>query len=188
MAGSPATEEYNEAGNTDYSRKVVELSSWPTPNTPSGGPNSKSTETHTGGMDLDGAAQMATWANPASRDYRSNDASEEYHQKRREQTRGKPLNEEVHQLVGWTTPQAHDTHPRGKGQKIKHGTKHGCADLNADAALTDSGPMPTGSTAETKSTGQLNPAHSRWLMGLPTVWESCADMVTRSSRRKPKRS
>ena len=26
---------------------------WPTPNTPSGGPNVKSTATHTGGMDLD---------------------------------------------------------------------------------------------------------------------------------------
>ena len=36
---------------------------------------------------------------------------------------------------GWTTPQAHDSSPRGKGQKIKHGTTHGCADLNADAAL-----------------------------------------------------
>ena len=36
--------------------------------------------------------------------------------------------------AGWTTPQAHDTRPRGKGQKPKHGTKHGCADLNSDAA------------------------------------------------------
>ncbi len=39
-------------------------------------------------------------------------------------------------LKGWTTPQAHDTSPRGSGQKAKHGTKHGCADLNADAQLT----------------------------------------------------
>lgn len=36
---------------------------------------------------------------------------------------------------GWTTPQAHDATARGKGQKAKHGTKYGCADLNADAAL-----------------------------------------------------
>jgi hypothetical protein len=35
--------------------------------------------------------------------------------------------------VGWTTPQAHDSSPRGRGQKAKHGSKHGCADLNADA-------------------------------------------------------
>ena len=38
-------------------------------------------------------------------------------------------------LTGWTTPQAHDTTARGSGQKAKHGTKHGCADLNHDAAL-----------------------------------------------------
>jgi hypothetical protein len=38
-------------------------------------------------------------------------------------------------FAGWTTPQAHDVSPRGQGQKAKHGTKHGCADLNADVAL-----------------------------------------------------
>ena len=38
-------------------------------------------------------------------------------------------------LAGWTTPQAHDRSPRGQGQKAKHGTKHGYADLNGDAML-----------------------------------------------------
>ena len=33
MAGSPATEEYNAAGNTDSSRKTVELVGWATPTT-----------------------------------------------------------------------------------------------------------------------------------------------------------
>ena len=89
MAGSPATETYNEAGNTDSSRKTVSLvagwntprstdgsnggpnqaggalshdvalAGWATPNTPSGGPNTKSTATHTGGMDLEGMASGA---------------------------------------------------------------------------------------------------------------------------------
>ncbi len=36
-------------------------------------------------------------------------------------------------VKGWTTPTAHDGSPRSKGQKAKHGTKHGCADLNHDA-------------------------------------------------------
>lgn len=49
-------------------------------------------------------------------------------------TTGKYKLRDYAQLAGWTTPQAHDTSPRGKGQKPKHGTKHGCADLNADAA------------------------------------------------------
>jgi hypothetical protein len=65
MAGTPKTETYNEAGNTDSSRKTVALvSGWPTPNTPSGGPNVKPTTKHTGGMDLEGAATLAGWATP----------------------------------------------------------------------------------------------------------------------------
>ena len=37
------------------------LAGWATPNTPSGGPNAKSTETHLGGLDLDGQATLASW-------------------------------------------------------------------------------------------------------------------------------
>lgn len=47
---------------------------------------------------------------------------------------GSPNIQTVAQQAAWTTPQAHDRSPRGSGQKQKHGTKHGCADLNADAA------------------------------------------------------
>jgi hypothetical protein len=74
------------------------------------------------------------------------------------------------QLAYWTTPQAHDVWGRSAGQKEKHGTKHGCACLMRDAL----GVIPTGSPAETGKAGQLNPAHSRWLMGLPPTWDDCA--------------
>lgn len=39
--------------------------------------------------------------------------------------------------------------------------------LPRQATLTDSGETPTGSTVVTKSTGQLNPAHSRLAHGAP---------------------
>lgn len=45
-----------------------DFSSVPTPNTPSGGPNSKSTAAHTGGMDLEGAVSLATVATPKATD------------------------------------------------------------------------------------------------------------------------
>jgi len=60
MAGSPATENYNEAGNNDSSRKTVELAAWPSPCTPNGGRSMSPEKMDVTGMTLDGRKHTTT--------------------------------------------------------------------------------------------------------------------------------
>jgi hypothetical protein len=52
--------------------------------------------------------------------------------------------------------------------------------LPRQAQLAASGPTATGGTGATASTGQLDPAYSRWLMGVPPEWDGFACTATRS--------
>lgn len=107
IAGTPAKNGSNAAGNNDSSRKTVALSGWPTPTAKLGdsGRGSPSAETamarfEQGKRNLDDAAA-----------------------------------------------------------------------ISGPARVTASGELLTGCSAVTVVGGQLNPAHSRWLMGYPAAWE-----------------
>lgn len=92
------------------------------------------------------------------------------------------LGRTVHK-VGWATPKASD----GSGGRTTETKGGGNVHLDKQARLTASGAVQTGSSALMERGGRLNPAHSRWLMGLPQEWDDCAPTETPSALRRRKR-
>ena len=91
-------------------------------------------------------------------------------------------------IAHWPTPIKSDARGSAGAEPRKMAELPNLVKLTGPARLTATGQIQIGSTAEMTSGGQLDPAHSRWLMGLPVEWDDCAAMVTLSSRRKRKHS
>jgi hypothetical protein len=123
-------------------------------------------------------AHLATWSTPKSSDATRSASDAHY---RRQLEKGNGATELVHQ-ASWATPRAEDAESAG----TRH-TRGATDTLTAQSSLA-SGETPSGSSAATGKRGQLNPALSRWLMGLPPVWDDCGVTAMRSVPRKPPRS
>lgn len=166
QAGTPATETYNEAGNTDNGRKTVALvSGWPTPDTGIGPHGYRGVSTNPksqSSRDIQAIARLTSWATPTAT----------------ERSGQGPKNSSLFQdakLASWATPRVGNNGGYGNPNRANDGK----------VRLEDQvhGVTASGSSAETEKPGQLNPAFSLWLMGFPPEWESCAPRATPSSHR-----
>lgn len=120
-----------------------------------------------GSLDLRVIAFQASWPTTTTRDHKDGSQCDNV-----------PLNAllgRVAWLASWVSPTAQDHSRGGKPPRPQ--------DTGVPLSQQVSGMPATGSPAATASGGQLNPAHSRWLMGYPTAWDDCAPMVTPSSRK-----
>lgn len=218
--GTPETDADKKARGANPGQSLLDqaaMAGWATPRQTDGKCGGNYTEKCTGKDLTKDASMVVGWPTASSRDWKDTPgmATTGINPDGSERNRTDML-PRVAALWGWTTPQAHDVTARGANQKAKHGTKHGCADLNADASQVSGYATPRAEDAEssgmrhsrnvadtlsaiagqdlnccvsgTEKRGVLNPALSRWLQGYPVAWCQAAIRAWRTLKRLPKRA
>lgn len=145
----------------------TELIGWPTPTANAW--KHPSNAGRQGGLNLQTAAQLSGWTTPSASDSRRGGRGITAGMS------GSSLAQQV-KMAGWHTPTASDHKGGYPGGRIRNGKISTdrldvVAQIAGPVRLTASGKMLTGSNAQMENGGQLNPALSLWLMGLPPEWD-----------------
>ncbi len=173
-------------GVNDTLTAVSRLASWPTPRAAEAGPDyAIKDRPDSGGMSLQTTAALAGWATPLAHEARLG------YQRRDTGKKGsqESLTTEVINAVGnrphlspWPTPQVDSFRSRSGDRKGEMGLDQLARTIPTPPLLA-SGSVPIGFTAETSAGGQLSPAHSRWLMGLPSTWDQAAPLKEKAVKK-----
>lgn len=156
-----------------------ESGSWPTPTASRGDYQKKGESTF---LKLAGAAKLASWSTPLAKDADGHTLRFKSHSLPSQS-----------RLAGWATPVATELgntleNYLAMKANMKSGKRTAITHPSLQAQLTDLGPEQSGSTAGTASSGHLNPAHSRWLMGLPSAWDACGVTAMQSLPKRRRKS
>lgn len=186
-SGLPYSQLVASAHRTNATDCSLARIDWPTPAVSliTNDVNMRSTDGRTKPNKLGWAAALAAWPTPTTR----------YHKDGKEcpiVPTNSLLGREVWK-AGWPSPCAQNGTVNGYKDPEKviarkeAGRQQNLQDVvilaNQQIRITGSGRMLTGSDAGMESSGQLSPAHSRWLMGFPPEWDACAVTAMQSYRK-----
>ena len=165
-------------------RDFAQMAGWPTPTAQDGSRGNGTIRPHDTGIPLPQMATMAGWPTPMAGTPARNGNNE---------AGNTDSSRKTVELAGWPTPATTDHKGGYEGGRMRDGKLSTdrldvTAQIAGPARLTASGQLLTGSSAGMESGGQLNPAHSRWLMGYPHAWDDCGVTAMPSARKSRQHS